>query len=94
MLRLVISSPNLDFPILIPFCQRGNFDIGRILDQVEKVVQSKFQWLLACLFYIDLYTMCKCPGEDWVEHKLSGRGKHKVSGLYAYLKNKKKCCAS
>ena len=32
--------------------------------------------------------MCKCPGVDWVEHKLYGRGKQKVSGLYAYLKNK------
>ena len=55
MLRLVTSSLNLDFPILIPFCLRGNFDIGRILDQVEKVVQSKFQWLLTGQFYIDLY---------------------------------------
>ena len=45
--RLVITSPDglLQTPISIPFVRRDNLSIDRIMDYVEKIVQSAFRWL-------------------------------------------------
>ena len=45
-IRITINSGLLDYSISIPFCLRGNFNIDRILDEVERVVQSQRDWLL------------------------------------------------
>ena len=55
--RLVITSPGrlIQTPISIPFVRRDNLSIDRIMDYVEKIVQSAFRWLLEGQFAITLY---------------------------------------
>ena len=73
MVRLVISSPFLDYPMSIPFVLRGNFDIDRILEEVERVIQSQFRWLLEGDFSLTLYHAAM-PNGGLFEFRLKGRG--------------------
>ena len=87
-IRITINSGLLDYSISIPFCLRGNFNIDRILDEVERVVQSQRDWLLQGQFSITLYHV-EMPRGGVSGMKMKGRGKYGVSKLYEYLKKKK-----
>ena len=86
--RITINSNFLDYSISIPFCLRGNFNIDRILDEVERVVQSQRDWLLQGQFSLTLYHV-EMPIGGVSGMKMKGRGRYGVSRLFEYLKRKR-----
>ena len=86
--RLVITSPDglLQTPISIPFLRCDNLTVDRIMDYIEKIVQSAFRWLLEGRFNVTLYHVKMPRGGSY---RIQGRGKRGITAVHEYLKTKK-----
>ena len=79
--RFILSSDQLQTPIVIPFCSLEDLTTEKVLSHVEKVVQSNEEFRLNNTVNIDLIRVEMPQG--------SGRVKRNIVDIRDYLKKKK-----
>ena len=79
--RFILSSDQLQTPIVIPFCSLEELTTEKVLSHVEKVVQSNEEFRLNNTVGIDLIRVEMPQG--------SGRSKRNIVDIREYLKKKK-----
>ena len=79
--RFILSSDQLQTPIVIPFCSLEELTTEKVLSHVEKVVQSNEEFRLNNTVDIDLIRVEMPQG--------SGRSKRNIVDIREYLKKKK-----
>ena len=79
--RFILSSDQLQTPIVIPFCSLEELTTEKVLSHVEKVVQSNEEFRLNNTVNIDLIRVEMPQG--------SGRSKRNIVDIREYLKKKK-----
>ena len=79
--RFILSSDQLQTPIVIPFCSLEELTTEKVLSHVEKVVQSNEEFCLNNTVNIDLIRVEMPQG--------SGRSQRNIVDIREYLKKKK-----
>ena len=80
LIRLAVQSPDLDFPIQVPFVKTSLLSAEHILSEIERVLQSFEEFMLDGAFEIDIIHVKNPSGGVWSSHYID---------LDAFLKNKK-----
>ena len=80
LIHLAVYSPDLDFPIQLPFMKTSHLTADHILSEVERVLQSFEEFVLDGAFEVDIIHVKNPSGGVWSSHYID---------LDAFFKNKK-----
>ena len=65
LVRVTIDNPQLDFPIVLPFMRRSEFTVDRLLNEIEKVLQSYEQFVVDETFGIEIVHVNRVSGSGY-----------------------------
>ena len=80
LIRMAIQSPDLDFPIQLPFMKKSQLSAEHFLSEIERVLQSFEEFVLDGSFEIDIIH---------VKNPKGGRGPSHFIDLDSFVTNKK-----
>lgn len=79
--RMVLHTPQLQYPIALPFMRRDQLTANRFLSRVEQVLQSHENFRLNESVQVNFFHVSMPHG--------SGKGRRKIINLEQYLENKR-----
>jgi len=65
LVRVTMDNPQLDFPILLPFMRRSELTVDRLLQEIERVLQSYEQFVVDETFGMELVHVNTVSGSGY-----------------------------
>ena len=94
LIRLAVQSPDIDFPILVPFMKASSLGAEHILSEIERVLQSFEEFVLDGAFEIDIIHVKHPKGGVWSNHFVDLDSFLENKQCIIRIKNKDElCCA-